>query len=341
MSDTSHPQGGFSPIAIGRRALTALDPGPTRAQRNRHVSLGPVELARVEAALMEDYFATFSAWDPSYLSTSDGRRDLHDHVSGRLAADRHIVVPWLSHSLPLEGAKILEIGAGTGSSTAALAEQGAIVTAVDVNGRHLRVAKARCEIMGLDAEFVESNAADVHRVVDGRSFDLIVFFATLEHMTLKERVEAIRTTYPLVRAGGFWSVVEAPNRLWHFDSHTSGLPFFMWLPDDLAMEYRRFSPRREFSAEDLIGRDVPAEVAFARWGRGVSFHDFEVAIGSADALDVVSSYQSFERRRNPLRFLKSLISRDDRQQRFLRKVSGRSLHEGFFEPYLNLIIRKH
>jgi 2-polyprenyl-3-methyl-5-hydroxy-6-metoxy-1,4-benzoquinol methylase len=336
------PKEGFRAFlgGLGSRLLAFLDPGPNREQRGRQVPVGPGELERVHDALMRDYFPTFSTWDPDYLTTVEGQRDLRDHETGRLESDRRTVVPWLSHSMSLQGATVLEIGAGTGSSTAALAEQGATVIAVDVNGQHLRVAKARCDAMGLDAEFGESNGADVHRLVGDRRFDLVIFFATMEHMTLDERIEAIRTTFPLVRPGGCWSVVEAPNRLWYFDSHTSGLPFFMWLPDELAKEYRRFSPRREFSTSALAETPEASDVAFARWGRGFSFHELELALGPLDEVQVVSTFKSYQRRRNPLRLLKSFVGRDDRHQRFLRRASGRDLHEGYFEPYLNLIIRK-
>ena len=32
---------------------------------------------------------------------------------------------------------------------------------------------------------------------------------------------------------GLLVIVEAPNRLWLEDTHTSELPFFQWLPDNL------------------------------------------------------------------------------------------------------------
>jgi 2-polyprenyl-3-methyl-5-hydroxy-6-metoxy-1,4-benzoquinol methylase len=322
------------------RLLARLDPSPSASQRRRQVPLAPEAMAAVEIALRTDYFPTFATWRDDYLSTPAGRQDLDDHLYHRLAADRSIIIPWLAGALSLEGTTILEIGAGTGSSTVALAEQGARVTAVDVNARHLKVAKARCAALGLEAEFVSSNGSDVHEILGGRLFDMVVFFATLEHMTYEERLQAITNTFELVRPGGFWCVVEAPNRLWHFDSHTSGLPFFMWLPDELAMQYRRFSERVEFAEDDLSVQGTAPEVALARWGRGVSYHEFELALGPADTLAVHSSYQAYEHHRNPLRALLTRFTPSSRFQKFLRQASGRSLHEGFFEPYLNMIIRK-
>jgi 2-polyprenyl-3-methyl-5-hydroxy-6-metoxy-1,4-benzoquinol methylase len=322
-----------------RTVLARLDPKPPRELRSRHTSLTTQDYAVIERALRTDYFPTFSTRNPDYLSTATGRRDLEDHLRNRLVTDRKAVVPWLNSACPLRGATVLEIGCGTGASTVAIAEQGARVTALELNARHLDVARARCAVFGVDVEFLVANARDAHQAVRGATFDFVIFFATLEHMTQIERLSAIQTTFDLVRPGGCWAVVEAPNRLWYFDSHTSELPFFLWLPDDLAMGYRRFSPREEFAFDDLDAQGVAPDVAFARWGRGVSYHEFDLALGPADKLHVHSSLYQYMRR-NPARRLSSHIGSHSQFRRFLRRASGRDLHEGFFEPYLNLIIVK-
>ena len=59
--------------------------------------------------------------------------------------DRYELIPWIDKTLPLRGARILEVGCGTGSATVALAEQGAEVTALDVYDEALMVAEARCK----------------------------------------------------------------------------------------------------------------------------------------------------------------------------------------------------
>ncbi|MGH8323085.1 MAG: class I SAM-dependent methyltransferase, partial [Steroidobacteraceae bacterium] len=241
---------------------------------------------------------------------------------------------------------ILEIGCGTGASTVALADQGAVVTAIDVDGASVKVARTRCAAYGVEAEFRELNAVDAAAALRGRCFDFIIFFAVLEHMTHAERLGAMRATWRMLCDGGLWSVVEAPNRLWFFDSHTALLPFFHWLPDELAFVYASRSPRKAISD---VGRKVSDEVytaapqdemlSFLRHGRGVSFHEFDLALGSASELDVVSSLESYLRARRPLRRMRHALSRQGRYSRFIRSLHPQ-LHSGFCEPNLDLVIRK-
>jgi len=72
------------------------------------------------------------------------------------------------------------------------------------------------------------------------NFNFIIFYASLEHMT------SLVNAWSLLSNNGVLCVIEAPNRLWYFDSHTSGLPFYYWLPDEIAIKYSRFSSRRKF-----------------------------------------------------------------------------------------------
>jgi S-adenosylmethionine-dependent methyltransferase len=236
---------------------------------------------------------------------------------------------------------VLEIGCGTGSSTVALAEQGAAVTAVDLDARVLDVARARCAEHGVEARFLALNASDVARKLAGEPFDLLIFFASLEHMTLGERLDAMRETWDLLAPGALWCVTDTPNRLWYFDEHTARLPFFQWLPDELAFRYARFSPRAFFG--DVLGEhDAASELAFLRLGRGVSHHEFDLALAPAETLDVVSSLPLFHRARRPGHRLRRWHHRKRlpvRWEALLAEIRP-DLHRGFFQPSLDLLIRK-
>ena len=99
----------------------------------------------------------------------------------------------------------------------------------------------------MHAELHELNAAEAACHFGSGDFDLIIFFARLEHMTLPERMEALPAVWKLLADGAWLAVTETPNRLCGiFDSHTSQLPYFNWLPDDLAFAYSKFSARADF-----------------------------------------------------------------------------------------------
>ena len=301
------------------------------------------ELATLTDSLINNYFIR-RIWGNAdlpaeeYLHSEAGKSDMANHMDGRLREFREVLIPWLDSVRPLDGTRILEIGCGTGSSTLALAEQGATVTAVDIDGASIQVAKDRLNGFGVDADFVEANATEVHRVLGGNRFDIIIFFATLEHLTHDERLAAIEGTWNMLDAGSLWAVVETPNRLWYFDHHTSHLPFYSWLPDDLAFKCSRFSPRPFFKDAYTEASDTQMK-SFLGHGRGVSFHEFDLSMGPTINLEIASSVQGWSRQRSLLRRIKARIGRQYRYRSLLKAV-GPPIHEGFYERDLYLIIRK-
>jgi len=178
----------------------------------------------------------------------------------------------------------------------------------------------------------------VNKVFSGRHFDFIIFFAALEHMTHDERMIAMNCTWNMLSKGDLWCVIETPNRLWFYDGHTSLLPFYHWLPDDLAFKYSQFSSRQSFG-EQYHEMSAEAMQHFLRRGRGVSFHEFELTMDRVEKLDVVSSLPVFLNKKNILRkFLWSLTA-DSRYESFLASIVPK-IHRGFYQGSLDLIIRK-
>jgi S-adenosylmethionine-dependent methyltransferase len=312
-----------------------------RPKPPRHLSLNFRDIDepscdRLEQSLMRNFFKT-RAVSEEYLSTAACQSDLLEHAHGRLVYYRLFIIPWLDHFKPINKASILEIGCGTGALTVALAEQGADVTAVDVDKNSLIVAKERCEIYGLEAKFIEANAAEVKALLRAAHFDCIIFPASLEHMTHEERLIAMRDTWNMLEKDDFWCILSAPNRLWYYDSYTSSLPFFFWLPDDLALKYLQFSPRTEFSQSYRASNDTSMS-DFLRLGRGVSFHEFELAIAPIKELNIVSDLSSYRRKRNVFYWLHWKMN-DGRYSSFLSKVHP-AASNGFNERTLNIIIKK-
>ena len=289
----------------------------------------------VEQSLRKHYFSQQPA---DYLDTDRGQRDLMDHVSRRLDATREQIIPWLDDALPLKGARILEIGCGTGSDIIAYVEQGASVVAVDIDEGSLESARARCAAYGIDADLRQANATDVPSMFAGQAFDFIIFYASIEHMTHEERLSSMSGTWQMLAPGGLWCIIETPNRLWYHDSHTSLMPFFHWLPDELAFRSARLSERENF--RELYNELTPEQMMhFLRRGRGASFHEFSLAMKPADQLDVVSSKVGFHTQ--PRRAFEPTPQPTiaQRYQALLREIAPQ-LHPGFTEEYLDLIIRK-
>jgi S-adenosylmethionine-dependent methyltransferase len=273
--------------------------------------------------------------DTAWLRTEAGKADLDAHLNGRVEHNRNVVVPWLNSSLKLNGSSVLEIGCGTGASTQALAEAGCRLTAIDIDRPSLEVASARCTAHGLSVDLVEGNATQIGSL--GQAFDHVLFYATLEHMTHEERLASLRVAWDMIPSGGSLCVIETPNRLWVCDDHTAQLPFFHWLLDDLAFTYASFSDRRGF--REVYDQDTPERrLHFLRRGRGVSFHEFEIAIARDIQEHVASNLHELTRastgstegwRQSPEGIFRALL------QHFAPQAN-----EAFLEPQLDLVMRK-
>ena len=315
------------------RALAekVLSPVPSHLAKH-HIKLDATRLAAVRESLRNHFFQGWRS-EENY-SPEAAERDLKVHLEESLHRDRTMFVPWLDSARRVEGLRVLEVGCGTGSSTVSLAEQGAKVTAIDIDKQSLRVAAERCEIYGLKVEFIQRSADAIATFGPG-AYDLVIFSASLEHMTHIERLAALRGAWQILAPRGLLSVVDTPNRLWFFDGHTSKLPFFHWLPNDLAFQYCRFSPRENLGTQ-YTEYNSATEEHFLRRGRGVSFHEFDLAIKPAAELNVVSSLSSY---RGVAR--KLLAPRAKRRYKAMLMSICPGIHEGFFDPTLYLIIEKN
>lgn len=305
---------------------------------SRYRQIGAEALGEIETALRENFFHREPA---GYLQSELGRQDMHAHLTGRIEMDRTWCAPWLNAAQPLDGAKILEIGCGTGATTVVLAEQGARVTAIDVDAPALKVAKRRLDLYGLEAELHVGNAVEIESVFAGRQFDFIIYWASLEHMTHAERIATLQQSWRMLPKGAQWVVIETPNRLHYYDSHTAFLPFFLWLPDEVAVEYAKFSSREGYrTAMDGKSLDnVSDRELLARWGRGMSYHEFELVMGPVADIKVVNSMLGYHAQQNKAYGACRSLSPDASWARVLRRAKP-DAHAAFFEAYLNLIIEK-
>lgn len=240
---------------------------------------------------------------------------------------------------PLAGQRIVEIGVGTAASTVALAEQGADVIGLDVVSEDLDVARTVLDGLGLEAALHHENATEVANHLSGA--DHLIYWAVLEHMTVPERLLSLRAAWENLAEGALLTVVETPNRLWPHDSHTSGLPFFSWLPQDLAFRYSRHSERVGFGDRYVDEHPPEAEFQhFLRRGLGVSYHEFAVAFDVAPSdIEVVSCMQLERRRAAPYRQAGWQVSAAGRTERTLRGFAP-EIDRAWFQPFLYLTLRR-
>lgn len=309
--------------------------------RRNHRCLTAAQLSALESALTEHYFndPQYYPDDPNvYLATPTGQADMADHLTNRLTAFRTLVVPWLDSVFPLRSATILEVGCGTGASTVALSEQGARVVGVDESQGALAVARVRCDLYGVEANFKRANAVELNSSLCESEVTAVIYFAVLEHMTWQERRDSLRAAWQMLQKGQYLVVIETPNRLWHTDFHTTSEPFFHWLPDDIAFAYSRLTQRKIFN-EIFREQSEEAMVRFARWGRGVSYHDFVLSLDvPAGALPVASYMQLFLRKKRFEQLLRR-YSRTRRDEARLQEIVP-AVHPAFLGADLNFALRK-
>lgn len=271
----------------------------------------------------------------SYLPGEPSDLAIETEVHDRPFWFKNRYVPWIETIMPLAGTIVLEVGGGTGTSGISLAEAGASVTSIDVHAPGLAVAEVRARLHGVEDRFVTAciNGSEIGSAYAPESFDLVVYFASLEHMTHTERMASLSQAWGLLKPGGWLCVCDSPNRLWFYDNHTSLQNFFHWLPDDLACAYAGRTPRDGFNAT------VPSPTALARWGRGVSYHDFEVALG-VDVSDLeVQGEWEYRRSVEPEWAAAWLESPAGLYHRFLRSTAP-ALPVAFCEEEIAVMIRK-
>ena len=92
-----------------------------------------------------------------------------------------------------QGKRVLELGCGLGTDTINFARAGARVTAVDLSGASLALARRRAEVFNLDITFYQGNAEELTTFVPIEPYDLVYSFGVIHHTPHPHRViEAIR-----------------------------------------------------------------------------------------------------------------------------------------------------
>jgi len=232
----------------------------------------------------------------AFLRTPQGQRKLREQLVTRISQAANTFVPWLEQAGPLRGKRILEIGCGSGSSTAGLAHAGARVSGVDIKESSLLMARKRLALLGFDATVTQMApdwlAAEVDPDAFAGPYDYVVCYAMLEHLLIPERLNLLTLVKRIMaRDGALLAVFETPNRFAPFDWHSSKLAFHEILPDRLAYEFLLHrSPKADHAIKAYPDYTEEAQVRLYRAGRGVSWHEFELTLGLNNIEVVLDGY---------------------------------------------------
>lgn len=294
--------------------------------------------AGLENALSEH---VFNKWDQDFLKTPEGEAGKQEVLINRFNNALRFTVPWLKRSIDLAAARVVEIGCGSGSSTAALAHHCREVVGFDIDSDAVKAAAARCQVYGLSNVQVQGVAAE-HLLPTicnlPQKADLYLLYAVLEHQTYKERIDMLSMLWNLLDPGGAIAIVETPNRFAYIDKHTSGLEFYHLLPDDLAFWYIHQVPRLAFKStiEPLIQQQAWTQASDTRirWGLGASYHEFDIALG--EPLEEILVADGFEQ--EMVDFFPIDIDEELLTRFFYARVANKPI--GFSRAVLNLILRK-
>jgi ubiquinone/menaquinone biosynthesis C-methylase UbiE len=138
---------------------------------------------------------------------SDKKFDAYVSFNMRAVERGQMVVDRLLTEMPLRGARVLDIGAGSGGLAIAIAKAGADVKAVEPDPLRRRWAEARIRGHQVDVELRHGAAERIE--FPNTSFDLVTLDSVIEHVDDPARV--IREAARVLRPGGLLYMV-SPNK---------------------------------------------------------------------------------------------------------------------------------
>lgn len=143
--------------------------------------------------------------------------------------EKHLIPEIKYHCPNLKNKSILDLGAGTGSTTLVLAKHFGHIDAFDTDQKALLLCNLRLKENGLGEKvtiFKTTNLSSINK-----KYDFILMNAVIEHIPLSKkdlRRKVIRQAFSLLKPGGYLYINDTPNRLFPLDRHTTNKWFIPW-----------------------------------------------------------------------------------------------------------------
>lgn len=173
---------------------------------------------------------------------------------------RHFLDPLFQY-LRGRGARdlsVLEVGCSFGHMTEYLAEQPEVagIVTFDTDPAFVAIVRTKVEDLGLGKvrEVALLGNDETRRLpyADGAA-DLVVVTGVIEHLPVRNRRAQVDEYYRVLAPGGHIVILDTPNRLFPFETHSIGLPLVQWLPPGLAYRYARLCRPRRFRDVSIAG----------------------------------------------------------------------------------------
>lgn len=180
-----------------------------------------------------------AAADPHRSSAefADYYAERHEKASlvARFASDRQKVTAFARERLSLKLREVLDVGCGPGAQAMLWAADGAAVSALDINGPLIEVAKRRAQERGLSIDFRLGSATALPW--PDASFDACMVPELLEHVAEWQAV--LDEVSRVVRPGGLL-YLSTTNALCPRQEEFT-LPAYSWYPGWLKRRYERLA----------------------------------------------------------------------------------------------------